>query len=484
MLPLRHVILVTIRAKPPHQSTVRVVRSALENQKHEGADIHMAEQPSTTASVRDTLKLLGQVIIPTVAKGPIIRRPKVVGMAERFDLDTRAVRRMQALRNTYGPGPLKLPVPFFSRAVVLDSDHVREILDRTPEPFATETGEKRAALSHFEPRNALISHGPERAVRRAFHEHVLETDQPVHQLASRFIDVVHEEASMLRDKIDQDNGELAWDPFFETWFKVVRRVIFGDSARDDHEVTDLVAELRADANWAFFKPRQKELRHRFFTVLQDRLASAEPGSLASMFVDAPVTEETAPLHQVPQWLFAFDPAGMATFRALGLLATHPEHATQARQELGNDVTGRQYLPYLRATVLESLRLWPTTPLVLRQSTTETAWENGTLPAKTGLLIFAPYFHRDGERLPFADRFAPEVWEDEGVVNNWPLIPFSAGPAACPGRNVVLLVTSAMLGALIHDREVRLTSRQRLGPDKPLPGTLNNYGLRFKVSALA
>jgi cytochrome P450 len=441
----------------------------------------MAAQASpTTASVIDTLKILTEVVIPTAAKGPIIRRPKVVGLTERLDLDARAVRRMQTVRDTYGQGPLKLAVPFLPHAVILDPANVREILDRTPDPFATATTLKRAALSHFEPKSSLISHGPQRTERRSFNERVLETDRPVHHLAGGFIDIVQEEAATLLDTVDQANGTLTWDPFFEAWFRVVRRVVFGDAARDDHELTDIVAKLRADANWAFFKPKRKQLRQEFFTVLQQRITRSEPGSLASMFAGEPLPDETEPLHQVPQWLFAFDPAGMTTFRALALLATHPEHAARAREELDTDETDRQHLPFLRATVLESLRLWPTTPLILRQSTKETKWGGGSLEEDVGLLIYAPFFHRDDKRLPFADRFAPDVWEDEGAVSDWPLIPFSAGPAVCPGRNLVLLVTSAFLAAVIEGREMQLIPRQRLGPGKPLPGTLNNYGLRFRI----
>src|SRR5690606_40191728 len=113
----------------------------------------------TTASLPDTLKLLTQVILPTYAKGPIIRRPGVVGFVDRFDLDTKAVRTMQGLREKYGPGPLKMAVPFLSRAMVMDPGHVEDVLERTPEPFGTKTYEKNAALSHFQPRGSLISSG-------------------------------------------------------------------------------------------------------------------------------------------------------------------------------------------------------------------------------------------------------------------------------------------------------------------------------------
>ena len=61
-----------------------------------------------------------------------------------------------------------------------------------------------------------------------------------------------------------------------------------------------------------------------------------------------------------------------------------------------------------------------------------------MPAGTGILIFAPFFHRDDERLPYAHRFAPELWLKAQDPVAWPLIPFSGGPVICPGRHLVTL----------------------------------------------
>jgi cytochrome P450 len=430
------------------------------------------------ASFLDTLSVVGGVIIPTLAKGVIIRRPTMVAMADLLDLDRRAIRRMQRLRDKYGSGPLLLRIPGRAFAVVLDPEDVHRVLAESPEPFATATTEKRAALAHFEPKVSLISHGPERAHRRRYNEEVLEANRPVHKLAEAFLEVVSFEAGRLRSTV-QRRGVLSWGDFADAWFRLVRRVMFGDAASDDHELSSMMAALRSAGNWAFLRPQNKQLREQLLARIRRYLVQADPNSLAGVMAQVPTSSLTAPEHQVPQWLFAFDPAGMATFRSLALLASHPEHAKRARAEVhSHSGAARSHMPFLRATVLESLRLWPTTPLVLRETTTPTSWRNGVMPARTGLIIFAPFFHRDNERLPYADRFAPELWMD-GQTERSPLVPFSDGPAICPGRHLVLLLTTAMLAELMGDSGVKLKAGARLEPDQPLPGTLNHFALRFE-----
>jgi cytochrome P450 len=429
------------------------------------------------ASLGEVLGIVTGVIGPSLMKGVIRRRPAMVGLAERWDLDRRSVRRMQELRRRHGAGPLLIgPVMGRRWALVLAPEHVRRVLEETPEPFTAASTEKRAALSHFQPEGVLISHGADRVDRRRFVEAVLDADRPVHHLAGKFLPVVAEEAALLCSETRR-YGALGWKDFDAAWSRVVRRVVFGDAARDDEEVTNLVERLRSHANWAFLRPRSDRLRHRFFDRLNHHLARAEPGSLASVMASVPKSGQTAPSHQIPQWLFAFDPAGMTTFRCLAVLATHPAHAERAREEIRQ--RDRSELSYVRACVLDTVRLWPTAPLVLRESTGQTTWEQGRMPPRTGLIIVAPFFHRDSERVPFADRFAPEVWLDGVPEEDWPFIPFSAGPARCPGRELVLLLTSTMLAELLEDLELRLKPPARLDPHRPLPATLNNYALGFE-----
>lgn len=434
------------------------------------------------ASAAETAGVAMDVLAPLVGRGLIARRPRVVGMAQRMDADRRAVRRMQRLRARHGAGPVVLRLPGRTVALVVSPDHVHRVLEGSPEPFATANLEKRAALSRFQPHAVLISDADRRADRKPFNEAVLDGHRPMHHMADDIVVKVREEAGHLDEQM-QGSGVLDWDAFITAWWRMVRRVVLGDAARDDHALTDMLTELRRDANWSYLKPRREALRERFDRQLLGHIVRAEPGSLANLVANLPASPGTVPHQQVPHWLFAFDAAGIATFRTLALLAAHPEQAQTVRDELaGRDLSSPQDLPHLRACVLESLRLWPTTPAVLRDTTTETTWETGTLPAGAAVVIYAPLFHRDDQALPYADRFAPEVWLEERTSQDWPLIPFSGGPGMCPGRNLVLLTASTMLAAVLSRRHLRLATPAPLDAGAPLPGTLSPYHLRLRVAS--
>lgn len=431
-----------------------------------------------TLSTWDTLALVADVIAPTIAKGIFIRRPIIVGWAERLGFETRAVRRLQALRAKYGSGPLLLSKPGRQHALVMAPEHVRRVLDETPVPFSPATWEKRSALGHFEPLVSLVSTGGERRERRAFNEAVLQLDKPVHSLAHPFLAVVDEEARRL---VAGAGGRLRWHEFSLAWQRAVRRIVLGEGAADDRELTAMLAKLRSRANWAFAHPLRPALQRRFHARLDAHIRRGEERSLAGIMASLPPGRNAAPTDQVAHYLFAFDPAGMAIFRALALLATHPAAARRAREEIANS-TGAAVAerPFLRATVLESLRLWPTTPLILRETTREIDIGGGRLPADTNVIIYVPLLHRDREKLDIADRFTPDIWLD-GRANDWPLIPFSAGPGLCPARHLVPMLAAGMVAGLLSRRSMKLSDFQRLAQDSPMPGTLDNYSLDFDLA---
>ncbi|WP_226924902.1 cytochrome P450 [Georgenia satyanarayanai] len=428
---------------------------------------------SPTMSPPDAARALLNVLLPMAAGGAIARRPRVMGVAQRLDLDSRAVREMQRLRDRYGAGPVQV-LPGRGMALVLDPGDVHRVLNGSPQPFSPASREKRGALGHFQPEGVLVSSPEERTHRRPFNEQVLQAGRPVHDHGEHMAAVVTEEVEALLGHVDVA-GELTWDSFSRAWWRIVRRVVLGDSARDDEQVTDDLLRLRKDANWSYLKPRRTARTRRFLRRVREYVDRAEPGSLAEMTATTPARPGTEPHQQVPQWLFAADAGAWASFRALALLSTMPGAAARARAELDR----LPDLPYLRASVLESLRLWPTTPLILRDTTEDTEWARGTLAAGSSVVIFAPFFHRDDRHVPEAHRFAPELWSRERTDEDWPLVPFSGGPAMCPGRNVVLLLASTVLGRLLAEREY-VVEGGALDPDGPVPGSLSPFALRFRT----
>jgi cytochrome P450 len=426
-----------------------------------------------TASVAETLRVALEVALPTLAGGVIKRRPAAMAVAGKLQADRAGVKLLARLREKHDGRPLKLRVPGRSVELALAGEDVGTLLAGAPTPFSPSTVEKRAALGHFQPHGVLISDARDRPPRRRFTEAVLEPGRPLHELAAPFARAIADEAAVLLSEVTHD-GELSWDAFNVAWWRLVRTVVLGRGARDDDTLTDLLARLRLDANWAYLHPRRKQLRAQFRARLTTHLGRAEPGSLAAVIDEA--GDDGTAADQVAHWLFAFDAAGMVTFRTLALLAAHPAAAERVRTDLdGLDPAEPNQLGYLRACVLESVRLWPTTPMLLRETTEETSWG----PAGTTVLIFTPFFHRDAG-LPYADRFEPEIWLDGRASENPALVPFSAGPAVCPGRDLVQFCASTMLANLLRQHRFEQKSGPVPAPDRPLPATLDNFHLRFEL----
>lgn len=115
----------------------------------------MPELPTVTAP--DLARTLAAVLLPPVVKGPIVRRPRAVGLLGRLGADDAAVRQMQRLRERYGPDPVQLNLAGRRMALLLDPEDVHRVLNGSPEPFTPASLEKRGALGHFQPAGVLVS---------------------------------------------------------------------------------------------------------------------------------------------------------------------------------------------------------------------------------------------------------------------------------------------------------------------------------------
>jgi cytochrome P450 len=445
-----------------------------------------ADRTPVDLTASETRRVLGQVLAPLVAQGAVLRRPRVTAWAERHQTDRTARAVLTGLRERHGHAPLAFHVGPRRFVVATEREDVRRLLEGSPEPYSPATREKRGALAHFQPEGVLISNTVERWHRRPFNEAALQMDQPVHDDGAAFVDAVRRGVAELSQELDA-TGRFDADAFLDAWWGIVLEVVLGTKARKDRELVEVLDTLRRDANWSWLRPRRTRLREELEGRLLAYLRAPEPGSLA---VSAHRSGPATATGQVPHWLFAFDAAGAAILRALAVVAARPEVRDRvlaeaepagpaAWQAAGQ---GPALLPYARACVLEALRLWPTTFVVLRESTGPTTWGRRVLPAHTGFVVVSSFFHRDPARLEHADGFVPEAWLDGRNAADWGLVPFSGGPAACPGRNVVLLVASHMLARLAA-RDLRVARGRYLVRD-PLPATVDHLGLRFRIPGRA
>jgi cytochrome P450 len=416
----------------------------------------------------------------SIAAGVIARRRPVVGILERTQADKRAITRMRRLRKQFGGRPVELVLPGRRIVVVTEPSDVADVLAETPTPFHPASWEKRHALVKFQPHGVLISRGRVRAQRREINEAALDSGAALHHLSGEFAQVIKKEAGAFATKV-RERGELDAAEFTTWWWQLVRRIVLGDAARDDDAVTDDLWSLRKSANWSFLGRSRVRRRERFFDQLYAYADAADPCSLIGALAQLPASGNVDPVGQVPHWLFAFDAAGMATIRAAALLAAHPEDRDRCETDNLDHPAVR---PFLRACVLESVRLWPTTPAILRELTNDTTFSGSRCGAGSSVLIAVPAFHRDPDLLPFANDFAPDIWLD-GRAEQYPqLVPFSAGPAECPGRNLVLFVASTVLANLLAQMHLESEPKRQLDTSTQLPATFNQFGVHLRASAPA
>src|SRR5699024_5687583 len=108
-------------------------------------------------------------------------------------------------------------------------------------------------------------------------------------------------------------------------------IVFGNNARQDTAIIDVLDRLRKSANWSYLSSAKRHRRDHLATHLHDYIANAQPGSLAA-HANATDPDNPDAADQVAHWLFAFDAAGMATYRALALLSSHPHQRAIATRE--------------------------------------------------------------------------------------------------------------------------------------------------------
>jgi len=424
------------------------------------------------ASLRDSARVVFVGVLPVVLRGLFSPRRRWMKWLTALDMDARAVKALSELRAKHpGQGARLLG----GRIVVLwGSDAIREVLDKSADVYASDSGAKGKGMSHFQPDALTLSRGEEWRDRRAFNEAVLSTSEGVHPLGERFLAVVEDEVTRLRI-----GGELSWTEFERLFDRMTLRVIFGDRSRDDQQLTGLLERLMGEAN-RLVALSETDDYYEFYGLLERHLRDPEPGSLISRFADAPQSDTTRVVHQIPHWIFAMrDTLGANTYRALAAIVGDSEVQERVRSELEgadlSDPSAVDGLSYLGGCLQEAMRLWPTTPMLAREVTRETTLAGETVDEGTQVMILNTFNHRDRDQVPDADALAPERWSNGN--RDYCFNHLSNGTQGCPGGPLVLLLGRAVLARVLSEYELDLREPELDGGGS-LPHMLDFFSIRF------
>jgi cytochrome P450 len=434
------------------------------------------------ASALEGVRFTAQVGVPNVLQGLFRRRETVVRVAGVAATDQLAYRLTAGLVRKYGPDPFYVRVAKEEALLVSHPDDIRRVLQGSPSPFASDPDAKKKGMLAFQPDALTISRGDLWANRRAFAEAVLDSGKSMHRLAEVFAALAVEEA----DALLASGEPIQWEALNSAFQRLTRRVVLGSAAADDTGLSALLGDLMAAGNKMPGKPDPAYAD--FEAQLQKYVDEPDADALTGLVAAAPQDNSTRVAGQLVHWLFAMgDTLPANLFRALALLATHPASLAVVRAEFGeagpDEAAAVAGAAYTSGCLLEAMRLWPTTALFGRVLTEDHRFPNGELVKEgTQVLIHNLFNHRNRDRVPFADTFAPEEWAEGDAGSDWSFNFFSKGPQGCPGAGLAIFLGTAFLARLVTAGDPRVASGPRLKPATPLPYTLDIYTLSVAVDA--
>jgi cytochrome P450 len=435
---------------------------------------HRPEHGLPSASLPESLTVLVTGVVPALIRGLFSPRRRAMKLLSALDTDARAIKTLSKLRGKHGGDGIRL---LGGRIAVLwGAPAIQEVLDHSAERYAGDAGAKAKGMSHFQPDALTLSRGEVWRNRRKFNEAVLATSEWVHPFARRFLAVVADEVEVmgLEDHLEWN----AWERLFD---HITLRVIFGDKARDDQRLTALLEKLMGEAN-RLLALKTSNGYYEFYGELERHLRDPEPESLIARFAEAPHDPDTRVVQQIPHWMFAMrDTLGANAFRALAAIVSDERVALRVREELRgadlSDPAGLDAMRYLEGCLQEAMRLWPTTPLLARETIGDTTLAGEQLSEGTQVMLLNVFNHRDPDHVADADRLTPDRWQDR--PRDYRFNHLSNGTQDCPGGPLVLLLGKAVLAQILDAYELKL-ERPAIKAGEPLPKMLDFFDICFRA----
>lgn len=235
-----------------------------------------------------------------------------------------------------------------------------------------------------------------------------------------------------------------------------------------------------------FRQTMAEIDEMVFRIIRER--RAEPperrrGDLLDMLLDArdEDTGEGMSDQQLRDEVLTTFAAGHETTAVtlswtLYLLSQNRQVLARAQQEVDAALGGRMpvkddlpAMPYALQVFEESLRLYPSAPIVPRLALKDTELGGYRVPRGARILVNLYNIHRHPAHWPDAEVFDPDRFRPVPAANGegsdkrhrFAYLPFGAGPHLCIGKHFALLEAHLLLAALLQRYEFRHVPSHRV-----------------------
>jgi cytochrome P450 len=138
-----------------------------------------------------------------------------------------------------------------------------------------------------------------------------------------------------------------------------------------------------------------------------------------------------------------------------LLGRHPEVEARLHEEIDRVLAGRaptaadvDELPYTRAVLSETMRLYPPAWIVTRQAKHDVEVAGRRVPAGGVVMLSQWVTHHDARWWPDPDRFDPARWlADDSARPRYAYFPFGGGPRGCIGEFFARMEATLIIAAV-------------------------------------
>ncbi|GMT24228.1 hypothetical protein PFISCL1PPCAC_15525, partial [Pristionchus fissidentatus] len=150
------------------------------------------------------------------------------------------------------------------------------------------------------------------------------------------------------------------------------------------------------------------------------------------------------------------------------LIGNDEHVQKLVQEeiddifVGEEITIEDLgkLKYLECCIKESLRLFPSVPVIMRVLGVDQELNGHMVPAGTHILVNIHLTHRDPSHWDDPEVFRPERFLPENSTRHaYSFVPFSAGSRNCIGQRFALMEQKTILAWILRNFRIRSTEKR-------------------------